>query len=978
MPKSQSTNIASRDAAVAGAHNVAAAKPTAAEKQAALARARALLADSRPGIGAAGAAEKKEAALARARALLADSRSGTTTADAIKRKAELAHARALLPRVRSEASATDAAAVDGSRPAGLEPHLLANGSVPSDRTADADPETDESASTSPEQTEARGGLHKAESAPASSPNQPIVIAQGDAHNGVALLNEGRSAFKAQNYPRSEENLLAALRAGADESECRLHLARIYNLEQEWQKALEQWIWLRDHNPTEAEPHLQIARAQFRLGQYAEARAGFEEILRGDPDHAEARQLLARIAAIDAEQVAGRDWDDGADWLSIIPADTRWLIARELLLVSIGSLENMVGAAAQHTSAIANVVDAYGGAAGELNGHRQLYGLQTTAIIEKLTVQLREAKRSIREIKRRTDKILETFVKYTANPMAGGPLLKVPFPRADWRDSIVRLALGIYQEHGFEAALSWLYRTGLVEDRPVILADFGAALRDIDRGGAIRAYWMAYGAAPSARMAERMASRMFQLGDLSNCGALIRAAPAVSSSPVITEMRSSVALFKNGVALPSLATSEASARPGRLAYVASGSLPFQAVGYTIRTHQLLTALIGAGVECVCFTRPGYPWDRPRALTSGIAIEQENRIGNVTYMHTPLPDADRAPETLVEQMSSALEAHFRTFQPAVVQAASNSRNALPALIAAHRVGAKFVYEVRGLWELTAASRFAGWEATERYELDRRLEVLVATHADHVLTITNGVAHELARDGVAPEKLSLLPNAVDPEAFRPIEKNRALMTELGLHDDDFTAVYAGSLTNYEGLDDLIIALSLMRNQGVRTRLVIAGDGEARQELEEVAAAHGMIQHVQFLGRIRPDAIEAYVSLADVVAIPRKPFKVCEVVTPLKPFEAMSMAKPVVLSDLPALREIVSDGKTGLLCRPADPASLANTLMRLAQDPQLRTELGQAAREWIIAHRSWSENAAGLIKFYEQISGPFAHPASPQPPLL
>jgi glycosyltransferase involved in cell wall biosynthesis len=301
---------------------------------------------------------------------------------------------------------------------------------------------------------------------------------------------------------------------------------------------------------------------------------------------------------------------------------------------------------------------------------------------------------------------------------------------------------------------------------------------------------------------------------------------------------------------------------------------------------------------------------------------------------------------------------------VQAASNSRNALPALIAARRIGAKFIYEVRGLWELTAATRLSGWEKTERYRLDRDLEVLIASHADHVLTITQGVADELILDGVSPDRLSLLPNAVDPEIFRPMPKDPALLERLKIAQDDFVLAYAGSLTVYEGLDDVIAALPRLLQAGIQPKFIVAGDGEYRQHMQRLAASLGVSDRVTFAGRVRPDEIQAYLSLADVVTIPRKPFKVCMVVSPLKPFEAMAMEKALILSDLPALTEIVEDGKTGLICKAADPADLAAVLERLARKPDLRGELGRAARRWVVEKRSWVQNAANLKELYEALT--------------
>ena len=721
-----------------------------------------------------------------------------------------------------------------------------------------------------------------------------------------------------------------------------------------------------HHPNHA--GLGVEYAEIAMGQrdWAEALSRWRAIVQ---THGKNSPPVVRARLQEAEKASS-----GQNWLSQIPAGVRWQLAEGMFDVEIGALEATIALASRQATAVAELVSTFADAEGALAGHRQLYELQATTEIDDLSSELTTALRRIRALGRRTETMLGSFDAIIGRSVPTPAGSRQHFPRAAWREAIVKLALDVYRERGLQTSLFWLFRAGLVEDRAVLLANFGTAVREIDRAAAVRAFWLAYGTSPSPSMAERMAGRMYQSGDLSNSSALLRAAPVGAStavaSPYVSEMRSTVAMFQSGVEIPERIEPKLAGNARRIAYVASGSWPFQEVGYTVRTHRMLTALEAVGVECVCFTRPGYPWDRPRALAPGASVELNHIIGTVSYVHTPLPHSAQQPERLIQQMSVALEDHFRASGHTIVQAASNSRNALPALIAARRVGAKFIYEVRGLWELTAASRFAGWEETERYEFDRRLEVLVASHADHVLTITNGVAQELVKGGVSPERLSLLPNAVDPDAFEPKPKDQGLLTRLGLEQSDFTAVYAGSLTAYEGLDDLIIALSLIRHEGLSPKFVIVGDGEQAKELRAIAAQHDMADSVKFVGRVRPAEIQAYLSLADVVAMPRKPYRVCEIVTPLKPFEAMSMEKAVVLSDLPALREIVSDGDTGLLCKPADPADLAAVLKRLAADPALRTRLGREARKWVLDHHSWSANADTLVQLYRSLSGLAALP--------
>lgn len=1011
----------------------------------------------------------------------------------------------------------------------------------------------------------------------------------------SLFDNGRAAFKDQDFGAAERYFSEAIAAGADEAASRLYLARIFNSERQWTRALAEWKWLRNRSPMNLEPRLQVARAQFRLDLYADAAAGFKSVLELAPEHAEARQTLERLERILQESSLAIAEGAHRNWLSLVPVDLRWRISSSLLAVSVSTIEATVDHLVRHAASYDDLLTNYGGAEGELPAQRQLYAQEASAGAEELIGELDAASRAVRALARRTEKKFETIEQFTGRSvvaaelrpvewretvvrtggeiygthgldaalawiwrqtfvedrysiltalasevhrasgddsvrlywlafaiaasssaasmpalsrelaagfkglverlphhaearqslqwatefsrgwevggteesrrwldvmppaskswlsgkllglgittietlldravrqstafldllgaygdadgelsghrqlyvlqaearvddcighlkqarrriralghrtaqmfasvasLGGGAAVDASGPgralgRAEWRQIVTKMAADVYRSHGLDAALAWIFRDGIVEDRPAVLAELGTAVRELSREESVNLYWLSYGAKPSPLKAEQMAGRMFQAGDLTSSSALVAAGPKTAASPFVAEMRSSISMFRSGVEIPPPASGGA-ATSQRLVYVASGSLPFQIAGYTIRTHQLLKALVASGVDTVCLTRPGYPWDRPRALAGGHSIDETHEVDGVTYIHTQL-DGTSGGEDLIWEASDALERRFRALGAGIVQAASNSRNALPALIAARRIGAKFIYEVRGLWELTAATRFSGWEETERYRLDRDLEVLIASHADHVLTITQGVAEELILDGVSPDRLSLLPNAVDPEVFRPMPKDPALLERLKIAQDDFVLAYAGSLTVYEGLDDVIAALPRLLQAGIQPKFIVAGEGEYRQHMQTLAASLGVSDRVTFAGRVRPDEIQAYLSVADVVTIPRKPFKVCMVVSPLKPFEAMAMEKAVVLSDLPALTEIVEDGKTGLICKAADPADLAAVLERLARKPDLRGELGRAARRWVVEKRSWVQNAANLKDLYEAMT--------------
>lgn len=416
--------------------------------------------------------------------------------------------------------------------------------------------------------------------------------------------------------------------------------------------------------------------------------------------------------------------------------------------------------------------------------------------------------------------------------------------------------------------------------------------------------------------------------------------------------------------------------GRVLYVAASAIPFHQSGYTLRTQSLLSSLAAAGVDVVCATRPGYPGDRIDALASDVG--EQWQVGAVPYVRTASPDRRRElGDAYLQKAADALCGLARTLRPAAIHAASNHENALPALLAARRLGLPFVYEVRGLWELTAATKQAGWEASERFELEYRLECLVARHADSVLTLNQGLADELVARGVDRARIRLAPNAIDPDFHRPHPRDPALAERLGLSQARFVAGYAGSLVGYEGLDDLVSALASLSAQLPDLHLLIIGDGEQRAALESQALRLGVADRVHFTGRIAAVDVPSHLAQCDCVVLPRKPLPVCERVMPIKPLEAMAMGVPVIVSGVGPLRELVEQGVTGLIHEPGDPDSLAAAILQLAQDGELGARLARDARERVVSSATWSRVAERVASLYHDLVPGFRQqtPALAQP---
>lgn len=244
--------------------------------------------------------------------------------------------------------------------------------------------------------------------------------------------------------------------------------------------------------------------------------------------------------------------------------------------------------------------------------------------------------------------------------------------------------------------------------------------------------------------------------------------------------------------------------GRMLYVAASALPYHISGYTTRTHAIAQALQAAGGDVCVLTRPGYPWDRKDRLAD--ASEQTTVVDQVQYVHVQRPANNRPVMQFAIEAAASIVQEAIKQRVAVIHAASNHVNALPALIAARQLGIPFQYEMRGLWELSRASRIPEFRDSQGFKQGLELEGLVASQADRLFVISEQLG-QYAREhwNVDPARMGLMPNCVDPSRFTPgavqdVQPN--------------TIVYAGSLIVYEGPEVLAQDGALAREEASQRR--------------------------------------------------------------------------------------------------------------------------------------------------------------------
>ena len=399
---------------------------------------------------------------------------------------------------------------------------------------------------------------------------------------------------------------------------------------------------------------------------------------------------------------------------------------------------------------------------------------------------------------------------------------------------------------------------------------------------------------------------------------------------------------------------------RILHILDHSLPLQS-GYVYRTLGIVNQQRALGWE-------------PVLLTSGkhyVPGPARERIGDWEFWRTPRPTglAAKLPGIgelkIVGDLGRRLDQVIRQVKPDILHAHSPVLNALPAIRAGRRHGLPVVYEVRAFWEDARVSGAAEDRIGLRYHATRRLETYAMRHADAVVTICHGLSGDMVARGIPSEKITVVPNAVDRQAFAgPGAPNLDLAARLGLLGKTVIGFF-GSFYFYEGLHVLLRALPELRRHHPEIAVLLAGGGPEEGSLHKLTADLGLSDAVVFAGRVAHHEIQPYYDLAELLVFPRLSMRLTELVTPLKPLEAMAQERIVVASNVGGHRELVRDRDTGYLFPPDRPQNLAEGVLSALGDraswPRIRTR----AIEYIETERSWAHSVARYSELYNRLLG-------------
>jgi PEP-CTERM/exosortase A-associated glycosyltransferase len=405
---------------------------------------------------------------------------------------------------------------------------------------------------------------------------------------------------------------------------------------------------------------------------------------------------------------------------------------------------------------------------------------------------------------------------------------------------------------------------------------------------------------------------------------------------------------------------------RVLHVVDESLPLVS-GYAIRTNGIVQAQAALGNHPVVLTSPVH-----QSRDNGAV---ETTIDRVKYLRTPMPGSlsgaairKRWPVFRELSLVNALERRIlevldaETFD--VVHAHSPSLCGLAATRAAKKKNIPVLYEIRAFWEDAAVDQGKTTKRSPRYQLSRRLEQHVINSADSVVGIASHILEDLVGRGVSRDKLFHVGNGVDTLKFQPVRKSEALAAKHGLLGVPVLG-FIGSLFYFEGISWLVRAASALHKQGAQFKLVIIGHGEEEAKIRQEIESLGASSYVLFLGKVPHHEVIDYYSIMDVLVYPRRSNRLTELVTPLKPLEAMALKRTVLGSSVGGIRELVDNEATGLLFKPEDVQDFCRQAARLIESEELRTALAAKGRNYVERQRDWKQLATKYESIYGRMLG-------------
>ncbi len=303
--------------------------------------------------------------------------------------------------------------------------------------------------------------------------------------------------------------------------------------------------------------------------------------------------------------------------------------------------------------------------------------------------------------------------------------------------------------------------------------------------------------------------------------------------------------------------------------------------------------------------------------------------------------------------------------IIDAHSSVLNGVSGVILKKIKKIPLIYEIRAFWEDAAVDLGKTKEGSYRYKITRGIETFVVKNADCVTVICEGLKNDLIERGIEAKKIYVIKNGVDIKNFQPIEKDSKLVEKLGLEKEDYVVGFIGTFFEFEGLKLLLESVPLLLDEIPNIKILLVGGGKTENALKEMVDRKKLQKNVIFTGRVAHEEISKYYSVLDIVVYPRISKRITELVTPLKPLEAMALEKCVVASDVGGLKELITDNKTGLLFKSGDKNELSKTCIKILKDLDKRKDIQKNALRYVRENRQWNKICHEYRNIFEDIEG-------------
>ena len=397
---------------------------------------------------------------------------------------------------------------------------------------------------------------------------------------------------------------------------------------------------------------------------------------------------------------------------------------------------------------------------------------------------------------------------------------------------------------------------------------------------------------------------------------------------------------------------------KILHVFDHSIP-QHSGYSFRSLAIIREQQNIGWKLYNLTSTKHPRDNKDLYEEYDGIGFYRTLPGNSFLNN-LPVINQY--MVIADLKARLRELVPDLRPDIIHVHSPSLNGLAAIPVIKKYHIPFIYEMRASWEDAAVNHGTTTEGSLRYKYSRHLETKVLVHADEIITICNGLKKDIIRRGIPEQKVTVVGNAIDHGRFKMrTHVNEALKARHDLSNKKIIG-FIGSFYRYEGLDLLIEAFSQICDAVKDIRLVLIGGGPDENRLKSLVDTYGLARNVLFLGRIPHDSINEYYEIFDILIYPRESIRLTEIVTPLKPLEAMAKGVNIIASRIGGHQELIVDGITGILFEPGDSKDLCNKVIRNLDNQTELENMKQTAMNFVNTERTWQKVVSNYIPVYQR----------------